>query len=141
MTFKTHCEIAKGRIDPVPMVNVVFLLLIFLLLNSPYVLQPGIGVVDLPAVNVAPNATFQGMVVTVTRDNLLFFNNQVTTLEGLQRSLRGAARRSHNQSLIIKADQQVASGTVMQIMSMAIEAGFSVNLAARPEISGQSAPR
>jgi len=140
MTFKTHCEIAKGRIDPVPMVNVVFLLLVFLALSSPYVMQPGIGMMSLPKVPVTPTASFPGTVVTVTRD-ALFFNNQITTLEGLQRSLREAGRRSRNPELVVKADSQVPHGTVMQIMSMAMEAGFAVNLAARPQMSSQTAPR
>jgi biopolymer transport protein ExbD len=140
MTFKTHCEIANGRIDPVPMVNVVFLLLIFLALSSPYVMQPGIGVMDLPRVRVAPNVSFQGTVVTVTRD-ALFFNNQITTLEGLQRSLGDAAKKSRKPVLVVKVDSQVPSGIEMQIMSMAMEAGFDVNLAARPQISGQPTPR
>jgi biopolymer transport protein ExbD len=142
MTFKTHCEIAKGRIDPVPMMNVVFLLVIFLMLNSPYVLQPGIGTVVLPSVKSAPNATWQGVVVTVARNNLLFFNDQVTTIEGLQRSLQEAAQKSRNQGLIIRADQEVPYGRVVQIMSMAVEAGFSVvNQATRPEIARQLAPK
>ena len=48
MKFKRHLEIVKGRIDPAPMVDIVFLLLIFLVLSSPFVLQPGYGLVDLP---------------------------------------------------------------------------------------------
>ena len=34
MTFKTHCQMSKGMVDPAPLVNVVFLLLLFFVLNS-----------------------------------------------------------------------------------------------------------
>jgi biopolymer transport protein ExbD len=142
MTFKTHCAFAKGPIDPAPMVDIVFLLLIFLVLSSPLVLQPGIGLVDLPASSSPAAASFQGLVVTVTRDNLLFFNNQPTSLDALRKALQTAAQQSHNQELIIKADRQVPHGTVIQIMSIALEAGVSaVNLATRPELAGRPAPK
>lgn len=134
MTFKTHRQISKGVIDPAPLVDVVFLLLLFFVLSSPFVLQSGFGVL-LPTSNVPTRSTFQGLVVTVTRENLLFFNNQPTTLERLQQSLQAAAQQDRNAELIIKADQQVPHGTVIQIMNVALKAGITVvNLAARPEL-------
>ena len=136
MTFPTHCKPAKGPLDAVPLVNVVFLLLIFLVMSSPLVLQPGIGVLELQPSNTTTAASFQGLVVTVTRENLMFCNNQVTTLTNLRQSLRAAAQKFPRQELIIKADRQVSHGTVIQIMSLALDAGITaVNLATRPELS------
>ncbi len=135
MTFRTRCEIARGRIDPAPMVDIVFLLLIFLILSSPFVLQPGIGAVELPEISNAPSATFQTLVLTVNRDNLMFFGTDAVTLEQLPGLLKVEAKRHGNPELIIKADQQVAHGTVVQIMSMAFDAGIpAVNLATRPTL-------
>ena len=135
MRFQTNCKVAKGPIDPAPLVNVVFLLLIFLVLSSPLVLQPGIGMVDLPPSNTPPTASFQGLVVTVTRDNLIFFNNQLTTVEDLNKALHIAASQFPRQELIIKADRQVPHGTVVRIMGLALDAGITaVNWATRPEI-------
>ena len=74
--------------------------------------------------------------VTVTRDNLLFFNNQPTTIEKFEQSLREAVQQGRGHELIIKADRQVAFGTIVQIRSVAIKAGItSVNEAARAEAS------
>ena len=141
MTFKNYCEIAKGRIDPAPMVDIVFLLLIFLVLSSPFVLQPGFGLMELPTAPGPTTASFQGLVVAVNRDNLVFFNNEPTTLEKLRTSLRTAAHESRNVELVIKADRQVSHAAVVQIMSMAFEAGISaVNLATRPEVAPAAAP-
>jgi biopolymer transport protein ExbD len=142
MTFKSYADIAKGRIDPAPMVDVVFLLLIFFVLSSSFVLQPGIKV-DLQPSKIIGASQFQGLVVTVTRENLLFFNEQRTTLDGLKKSLQMAAQRGRNQELIIKADRQVPHGTVVELMSMALEAGIpAINIATRPEMApGQAAGR
>lgn len=135
MTFKTHCQMSKGFVDPAPLVDVVFLLLLFFILSSPFVMQSGFGV-SLPSAPAPPITNFQTLVVTVTRDNLLFFNNQPTTIEKLEQSLREAVQQGKGRELIIKADRQVTFGTVVQIMSVALKVGImSVNQAARAEAS------
>ena len=134
MTFKTHVEIAKGRLDVTPMVNVVFLLLIFMLLSSPFVLQPGYGLVEMPAAHGPKNVSLQELVITVSRDNLLFFKNQPTTLTQLPDQLRLAASETRNSELIIKADRRVGYETLIKVIDTAFAAGISaVNLATRPE--------
>jgi biopolymer transport protein ExbD len=140
MKFRSQCQVAKGPVDPAPMVDIVFLLLIFLVLSSPLVLQPGFGVIKLPESNVPAAASFQGLVVTVTRENLLFFNNQATTFAALRQVLQTEAAKMRSQELIIKADRNVPHGTVIQLMNIALESGISaVNLATRPEMPGQPA--
>jgi biopolymer transport protein ExbD len=137
MTFRTYAKIARGRIDPAPMVDIVFLLLIFLVLSSPYVLQPGIGAIKLPTWNKSTVYSLQDLVVTVRGDDLIFFENKAVTLAALRTALRNAAaQQTRPQELIIKADRQVSHGTIVQIMSMAFDAGITaVNLATRPDVS------
>ena len=135
MTFKTHCQMSKGIVEAAPLMDVVFLLLLFIILSSPFVMQSGFGV-DLSASGETTRTSFQSLVVTVTRDNLLFFNNQPTTIEKFEQLLREAIQQGRGRELIIKADRQVAFGTVVQIRSVALKAGItSVNEAARAEVS------
>jgi biopolymer transport protein ExbD len=142
MTFKTHCRIAKGRIDPAPMVDVMFLLLVFIILSSPFVLQTGSKAVELPTDNHPTGASFQNLVVMITRDNLMFFKEQPITVDGLRLAFEKAARESRNSELVIKADRQVTYQTVMKITSMAFESGISVvNYASRPETPAAATPK
>ncbi|HUJ10159.1 MAG TPA: biopolymer transporter ExbD [Verrucomicrobiae bacterium] len=135
MTFKTHCQISKGLVDPAPLVDVVFLLLLFFILSSPFVMQSGFGVI-MPTTPVPTRSSFPSLVLTVTRDNLLFFNNQPVTLENFGQALREAIQQKNSHELIIKADRAVSFGTIVQIRSIAIKAGItSVNEAARAEAS------
>ena len=140
MIFKTHCQIARGPMDSAPLVNIVFLLLLFFLLSSPFVLQSGMGI-DLPGSNTPTISGFQSLVVAVTSKNLTFFNNRPTTLSDLQKALQEEVRRAPNQELIIKADKQVPHGVVVEIMNIAFKAGVhSVNLATRPDTPMTMAP-
>ena len=134
MTFKTHCQMSKGMVDPAPLINIVFLLFLFFLLNSQLVMQTGFGV-SLPASGNTPmRDDFQTLVVTVARDDLLFFKDQPITLDKLEGKLRGEVQQKRVHNLIIRADKQVSIGTEAEIMSAANRAGITtINLAARPE--------
>ena len=134
MTFKTHVTIANGRIDAAPMINVVLLLLVFLLLSSPFVLQSGYGLVEMPIARGPKNVSLQELVITISRDNLLFFKNQPTTAAKLPEQLRRAAAEMRNPELIIKADRQVGYDTLIQVIDSAFDAGIAaINLATRSE--------
>ena len=134
MTFKTHLEIAKGPIDAAPMVDIVFLLLIFLVLSSPFVLQPGYGLVDLPTGG-ATSTSLQELVVTISRDNAIYLNGPKLTLEEFPIELRKAVLNSRNPELVLKADRQVPHETIIKILGIAFDAGVSaVNMATRPDV-------
>jgi biopolymer transport protein ExbD len=136
MTFRTHCQISKGLIDAAPLVNVVFLLLLFFVLNSQFVMQRGVSV-DLASLDVPMNAFSQSLVVTVASDDLVFFNDQPIAMDKLEQTLRDAVQQTRGHELIIKADKKVAQGTVMEIYGAAVRAGIPVvNIAARPGVTG-----
>jgi biopolymer transport protein ExbD len=134
MTFKTHCQMSKGMVDPAPVVNVVFLLLLFFVLNSQLVMQSGIRVDPPPSGGIPVIRSFQTLVVTVARDDLLFFNDQPVPIEKLEQTLREAVQRIRVHELIIKTDKQVSYGKVAEIQSAAFRAGITtINQAARPD--------
>ena len=140
MRFKRNVAIARGRIDPVPMINVVLLLLVFFVLGSSFVLQPGIQVTPPPTSHVRTGSLYQGLVLTVTRENLLFFNEQRVALEDIRKALQKAAKKSRAQQLIIKADRFTPYGTVVELIDTAYAAGITaVNLATRPDITTEPA--
>ncbi len=133
MRFKRSIQIEKGRLDLTPLVDVIFLLLIFFMLSSTFILQPGIKV-DLPPAKQVPPHKEENMVVTITREDQVFFNNERTTLEGLKRRIRMMNKKNPNSTLIIKADTNTRHGNVVQIMNMARQAGIEkMAIATRPE--------
>jgi len=139
MTFRTQCQMSKGLVDAAPLVNVVFLLLLFFVLNSSFVMVPGVKV-DLSPSDMRLTQMFPSMVVTVARDDLLFFNDQPVAMDKIEQTLRDAVEQGHGHELIIKYDQQVSHGTEMEIMGAATRAGITTfNMAARPESSAAGA--
>lgn len=122
MRFKRKCQIEKGKLDVTPLVDVVFLLLIFFMLSSSFIMQPGIKV-DLPnAVKSEPNQ-LENIIVTLTQENQVYFNNERIALKGLKRRIRRTMRKSPLGTLIIKADTNSRHGSVVEVMNIARQAG------------------
>src|SRR5207253_955483 len=96
--------------------------------------------VNLSSVDIPPVMSFQTLVVTVARDDLVFFKDQPISIDNLEPALREAVQQGRGHELIIKTGEQVSHGTEMQIMSAAYRAGITtINMAARPSESGAGA--
>ena len=109
----------------IPMVNVIFLLLIFFALSTTFVLQPGIAV-TLPysSYSLSPQRNPQIVSITAAPVPAIYFHDQKVTLEELARSL--ADSRIKNKTLIIKADRTTPWELIVQITNEGLQKGFSV---------------
>ncbi len=88
--FPVGHRLAHGPFEAVPLINVVLLLVLFVLLHMPFVLQPGI-VVDLPASAFTEGMPYGGLVVAVSQEGMVFFNDERTTMDGLSSAFSQAA--------------------------------------------------
>jgi biopolymer transport protein ExbD len=119
-------------INLVPLINVLFLVLIFFALSSRFVLQPGLAV-TLPAstFSLAPQRNAQIVSVTSAPIPAIYHRDQKVELAELGKRLEAA--KSRDRSLIIKADRDTPYALVVQIMNEALQHGFSVVLATDPK--------
>lgn len=126
----------RGLLQVAPWVNVILLVLLFFILNSAYVLQPGVAI-DLPTSPATGGARFGSLIVTVAKDDLLFYDDERITLDGLATVLARDALKDPERTLIIEADGQVDHATLVTIYDQATAAGLRrVVLATRPAGSG-----
>lgn len=109
----------------IPLVNVIFLLLIFFALSTTYVLQPGIAV-TLPysSYNLAPQRNPQIVSILSAPSPAIYFHDQKVTLDELKTSLSDS--RIKNKTLIIKADRATPWDLIMQITDRGLQQGYSV---------------
>jgi biopolymer transport protein ExbD len=129
--------------DMTPLIDVVFLLLIFFMLSSSFILQPGIRV-ELPRSRYGKGTTTDRLIVSVMlepervdaktglgtkRAAFIFFNDQLMTFDDLQKALGQVAKKRSNQALVLKADKAVPMGLVVDIMNTAMASGLSVVIA------------
>ena len=75
------------HIDVVPLIDVVFVILIFTILSSTLTQQTGVNV-DKPQAQSAAELNRQGILVAITRDGTVHVNELQVDLEGLQDFLK-----------------------------------------------------
>jgi len=132
MKFKRHVSLEKGQLDIAPLIDVVFLLLIFFMLTSSFVFQPGVKV-NLPKAMTSEVLHQKSLIVTITGENTLYVENSPVTMEEFKKSLKVAALE--NKSLLIKADKFASVGKVVEIWDLCRQEGVTqVNIATLQEL-------
>ena len=138
--FRPNQRLFKGPLDVVPLVNVVLLFMLFIILQSPFVMQPGI-VINLPTSSFASGVPYGAMVVLISQEGMMFFNDERVTMEGLSAAFAQSAYEHPDASLVVEADGRVQHSVLVQIYNMAMAAGIkNVVLATRVPASGKLLP-
>lgn len=119
-----------GPFSMAPLIDVVLLLLIFFLLSSTFVMQPGVQI-DLPTGLAGLASPHSRRVLTITAAGEIYFDEQVTDLAALPASLEAFARRGVDQTVVIKADARVPHGKVMEVLHRVLASGLDAVVASR----------
>ncbi len=114
-----------------PLVNVVLLLLLFFLLGSSLILQPGVAVrMPESSFTMAPQLRAQFISITGGAHPRVYFNDELTSVARLPEHL--ARHRPEEGSIIIKADRDAPYGAVAGVMEQVLKGRFAVILASAP---------
>jgi biopolymer transport protein ExbD len=112
-----------AHIDMTPMVDCVLVLLIFLMVSSAFVEDPGIEV-DKPDVGGTDVIGDQNaLLIAVAADNRIFFDGQEIQMDQVAGLVKQAAI-GRNPALIIRADRAANHGTFAGVYSAAKRAGI-----------------
>jgi biopolymer transport protein ExbD len=112
----------RGRIEIIPMIDVMFFLLATFMLASLALQNLHSLPVNLPRGRAAPLQASSPVTLTVTREGTILLNHATVTLETLTTVLREALGK-RDTPVIVAADQAAPSGLVVQAMLKARDAG------------------
>jgi len=104
--------------DTTPMADIVFLLLIFFMLSSSFIVQPGIRL-RLPKAVSSEIDLGRSVIVDISVAGSLFVNDAKVSMEELPQALSIALSAAKEKMAIIKADRKVPHGMVVKVMDMA----------------------
>jgi biopolymer transport protein ExbD len=138
MTVQIKRGQVLGALSMTPMIDVVFLLLIFFLVASRLSQEDRELEVALPsAANAMPMTTEpQEMVVNVDEQGAIFVNNQFLDEAAFERLLtRTLTNNPLGQSVIIRADRRVPLQVPVNVMDICLKCGASYSLSIADEES------
>ena len=130
LRFKRHLKLDEDRLDVTPLIDVVFLLLIFFMLTSTFVLQPGIKV-KLPRAITSEALKEKNLVIVITAGGKIYLDNEIILPGELSVKLEKAAQ--DDRAVLIKADQKISLGRVVEIWDLCRDVGITqVSIATEP---------
>jgi len=113
----------KTFINLTPLVDMLFIILLFFLVTSTFIEQPNIKL-ELPTTKYTPTSKLKKTVLTINRDGSLFFQNEQISRKRLIPVLKKAFSNQADKTLVLRADKKVPYGVVVDIMDAAKGAGL-----------------
>lgn len=126
---RTQSSLADINITP--LVDVVLVLLIIFMVTAP-VLQSGIDV-SVPKTKYVKEITQERLVITINKDQRVFLGNDAININEIGSKLRQKIRDPRNQSIFVRADENVPFGAFATVMDAVKQAGFAnVSIVTQP---------
>jgi biopolymer transport protein TolR len=110
-----------AEINIIPLVDVVLVLLLVFMLTAPMMYR-GIDV-NLPKTSSRPTAVEERLVLTITKERLIYINDRALPLATLEPRLRELIKDRADKTIFIKADKDLAYGYVVETMDRVRRAG------------------
>ena len=114
----------EPRIDLTPMVDVVFLLLIFFMISTTFVESPGISIKLPEASSQTIDREPKELKIYLSRDGDIFYRDQKISLADFKALLAEHQSAAEQTTVLLLADQESRHGKVVTLMDLARDAGF-----------------
>ncbi len=122
MQFQPHRP-RKVIINITSLIDVVFLLLIFFMVSTTFLEQPGISL-DLPDAQSTVKTESNEVVLVISTEGEIYLDGGKVELEKLENQLKYKFKAQPDNVLILRADKDVSHGTVVKVMDIAKKIGI-----------------
>ncbi len=106
----------------ISLADVILLLLVFFLLSSTFIVQPGIKV-RLPKARIKETESEKNILITLTVDGKLYLGDESLSFEELPPRLYSMLLENSDQLIVLRADKDVPLSRAVQVLDAAKSAG------------------
>ena len=118
----SHGRFETTHIDMVPMVDCIMVLVIFLMISSAFVSDPGVEV-QKPDVSGTMNMDQNALLIAISADNRIYFDGQEIRADQVAAVLKQAAI-GHSPAVIIRGDRASNLGIFATVYTEAKRSGI-----------------
>jgi biopolymer transport protein ExbD len=112
----------KVQINVTSLIDVLFILLIFFMVSSTFLEQPGMKL-ELPKAKSAQVEQIENLIIYIDRQMQIFINDKPVAVDRLEKQLRETIADNESPTLVLRADKAVPHGLVVTIMDVAKQVG------------------
>ena len=118
-----HLNKKSASFNLTPLIDVVFLLLIFFMLTTTFVNLENRIKVDLPTGDFAAAEPSENIIVTITENNTIYLNGKLIDPLKLTESVAAEIEDEPEKIVILEADKNVLHGKVIRVMDLLKKGG------------------
>ena len=107
----------KNKIDILPMIDIIFSILAFLIISSLYLTRVNTIPVDLPSANSTVNQKNKFINLSIDKFGNIFINNRYIQFDDLKMNVLKLTEESIN-LVVLNADKNVPHGSVIDVLDV-----------------------
>ena len=118
----------EANVDLTPMLDVVFILLIFFIVTSTFAREEAIGLEPPPPpppIDVEQPPPTQAILIYIDESSLITVNGRPTDIGSVRANIERVVAENPQSALVIQAHPKTRSGIVVKIRDEAYNAGFT----------------
>ncbi|MGB0919948.1 MAG: ExbD/TolR family protein [Alphaproteobacteria bacterium] len=128
---KKHATEDESAIDMTPMLDIVFIMLIFFIVTATFVKESGLDVTR-PDADTAVKQDKAGILVAISSEGVVWINKRKVDVRAVRANIERLLAENPQGSVVIQADKESQVDTLVQVMDAARLAGApSVAIAAQ----------
>ena len=123
-------DVEESEVNLTPMLDVVFIMLIFFIVTASFVKESGIDV-NRPDAATAEKKTRGNILVAISQNNQIWVDKRQVDPRALRANIERLHAENPQGAVVIQADKESKNGLLVQVMDAARLAGvFNVSIAA-----------
>lgn len=112
-----------SEIDMTPMLDIVFIMLIFFIVSSNFIREAGVEI-NRPTASTAVQKENAGIMIAITPDDQIWLDQKQIDIRMIRPTLEKLKVEQPNIGILIQSDQDARTGTLIKVMDQVKLAGI-----------------
>ena len=112
-----------SEIDMTPMLDIVFIMLIFFIVSSNFIRESGVEI-NRPTASTAVEKENAGIMIAITPDDQIWLDQKQIDIRMIRPTLEKLKVEQPNIGILIQSDQDARTGTLIKVMDQVKLAGI-----------------
>ncbi|GGO68774.1 biopolymer transporter ExbD [Bowmanella pacifica] len=123
MKKKHNRETEDANIDMTPMLDIVFIMLIFFIVTTSFVKEKGL-IVNRPDDAQKSNKPSKNVSIKIDANGFVYMNGRQIDIERVEANIQSFLAENITENAVIQADKETKHGVVVRVLDQAARAGL-----------------